>query len=883
MAIQIGQQLGTLEITALLGKGGMGEVYRARDTRLKREVAIKILPDEFARDVDRVNRFQREAEVLASLSHQNIAGIYDLQEVDGARFLVLELVEGETLADRIARGPIPIDEALLIAKSICEALEAAHEQGIVHRDLKPANIKITPDGKVKVLDFGLAKIGQTQSSSVLSNSPTLLSGSMPGMIIGTAAYMSPEQARGRDADQRSDVFAFGCVLYEMLTGRQAFRGEDVSDVLASVMKLDPDWSLLSQNAPASIHKLIRRCLTKDRKHRLQAIGEARIVMEDQLANPESEAEGAKPAEALSSKLAWILAAVGIAAALIVSFVHFRARPAVERTQRYTITLPENTASVHSFAISPDSHYVAIAAVVNGRRQLWLRPLDSFQAHAMPGTEDATYPFWSPDSRHIGFFAQGKLKKVAASGGPPQSLCDAQDGRGGSWTGDMIVFAPNGSAGGVIQRVSANGGGIPADVTTPKGVTRYPVLLPDGRRFLYLVTGVSAEHNGIEMRSLDGKEAQNILGAESSFVLTTGYLLFVRENNLMAQSFDAASGQTIGEVFQVAEGVSPTNNSYTPVTASETGVLVYERGGFAAGENNQMGWYDRNGKLLDAVGDVGRVWDPAISPDEKSVAYWRSSASGGDLWVRNLARGVEQRLTTDASFNVAPFWSPTGDRIVFRSTSGGSNGNLYQKAASGTGKDELLFGGPNNKVPAQWSRDGRFIVYSELDPKTKWDISVLPMNGRTDRKPIQFLRSEFNELFGQLSPDNYWMAYTSDESGQREVYVRPFPTGDGQWRISIAGGEQPRWRGDGNELFFVGADDKMMAVAVKAVPGAKPTFEAGAPVPLFETHLAQSYNGSLPEYDVTADGKRFLIDTTGDRPTTGQQLNVVVNWTTGLKK
>src|SRR5262245_24580665 len=442
-----GTKLGPYEIQTPIGEGGMGEVYRARDTKLKREVALKVLPEVFARDPGRMIRFQREAEVPASLNHSNIAHIYGVEECA----LAMELVEGETLA-----GPLPIETALNYAKQIAEALEYAHERGVIHRDLKPANVKITPEGVVKLLDFGLAKATDDPTAPAdASNSPTLTLGATSvGVILGTAAYMSPEQASGKVADRRSDIWSFGAVLFELLSGKQTFAGESVSDTLATVMKVDPDWSALPQDTPVSILKLMRRCLTRDRKRRLQAIGEARIVIEEQLANPQSEVAVPRRAEAPPSKLPWILAAVGISAALIVSYLHFREQPIVERTQRYTIALPENTTSIHSFAISPDVPDVAIAASWNGKRELWLRPLDALQAQPMPGTEDATFPFWSPDRRHIGFFAQDRLKRIAVSGGPAQSLCDAVGGRGGSWNHeDVIVFSSRGA----IQRVMAAGG------------------------------------------------------------------------------------------------------------------------------------------------------------------------------------------------------------------------------------------------------------------------------------------------------------------------------------------------------------------------------------------------------------------------------------------
>jgi Tol biopolymer transport system component len=707
-----------------------------------------------------------------------------------------------------------------------------------------------------------------------------------GMILGTAAYMSPEQAAGQPVDRRADIWAFGVVLWEMLTGQRLFTGDTVAHILADVLRAPIDFDKLPSATPRVIRDLVKRCLDRDVKNRLRDIGEARIV----LGNPVGQVHDLSRPAMGRSHVAWGVVAAALAVIAVgVSFVHFRETPPPEQTLRYTVTAPEGS-TVHSFAISPDGRALVIAAAANGKRQLWLRALDALQAQPMPFTEDATYPFWSPDSRYIGFFAQGKLKKVAASGGPAQSLCDAPVGRGGSWNrDDVILFTPN-ATGISIQRVAA-AGGVPVEVTKTKGDQRHPVFLPDGRHFLYLARAGTTEQNGVYVSSLDGKENRRLLADVSGVVFApparsdrTGHILFVRENTLMAQPFDAASAQVSGDVFPVAEGVSlTTDTSYTPATVSENGVLLYEAGG-AAGGTNQIGWYDRSGKSLGPVGAPGAVWDPAISPDEKSVVYRRLTGDVGDLWVRDLSRGTETRFTSNASFNLAPVWSPKGDRIVFASNRKGVY-NLYQKATSGSGQDELLLSNSLVNAPSQWSRDGRFIVYLEVDPKTRYDLWVLPTEGAAaDRKPIPFLRSEFNELFDQLSPDSHWMAFTSDRSGRREVYVRPFPPGEGEWTISIAGGEVPRWRGDGKELFFEAADGKMMAVPVKAITGAKPSFEAGAPVALFDAHIAHSTSGALFEYDVTADGKRFLIDTTsGAGAASSPPLTVVTNWNAGAKK
>jgi serine/threonine protein kinase len=852
-----GSTIAHYRITAKLGEGGMGDVYRATDTKLGREVALKILPEAFARDADRMARFTREAQVLASMNHPNIAQIYGIED----RALVMELVEGETL-----KGPLPLETALDYARQIADALEAAHEKGIVHRDLKPANIKVTPQGAVKVLDFGLAKAAE-QPAAKAENSPTLtISPTRAGLILGTAAYMSPEQARGKPVDKRADIWAFGCVLYEMIAGRQAFTGETITDILAAVVKTEPDVT----RVPSRVRRLIESCLKKDPKQRLRDIGDVWLQLDE-----------APQVKTRLLKLPWAVAVVLGVIASVVSLVHFRETSPQKSVLRSMIAAPENAANLSSFAISPDGRLLAIAAEENGKRQLWLRPLNAVQSQVMSGTEDAIYPFWSPDSRYIAFFAQGKLKKIAASGGPAQVLSDAVFGLGGSWSREDVIVFCHGSGLAKIQRVSA-AGGVATDVGEIKSQPRFPVFLPDSRHFLYMINGTSADKNGIYLGSFDGREDRRVLEDVSSVAFAAGHLLYIRENTLIAQRFDVAKRQAVGEVLPLAERVSYGLSNYAPVTVSETGVLMYESGG-AAGGNNQMGLYDRSGKLLAKVGAPGQVYDPAISPDEKSVAFRLFAGSRSDLWVRDLTHGTERRLTTDPSFNLAPFWAPNGDRIVFESNRKGSIYNLYQKAAGGMGQDELLFENGNNKAPSQWSHDGRFIVYRESDPKTKLDIWVLPVEGSEQHKRFPFLHSEFNELHGQLSPDSNWMAYTSDESGRREVYVRSFPSGEFQQPISVAGGEQPRWRRDGKEVFFVGGDGKMMAVPVKAVAGTKPSLEVGSPLPLFDTHLVQVNNNQWFEYDVTADGKRFLLDTAGVGSTSTPFLNVVVNWDAGLKK
>jgi serine/threonine protein kinase len=890
MALTIGTQLGSHEITALLGKGGMGEVYRARDLKLKREVAIKILPEEFSRDSDRVSRFQREAEALASLNHPNIAGIYDLAEASGTRFLVLELVEGETLADRIERGPIPVDEALDIAKQIAEALEAAHERSIIHRDLKPANVKLTPEGKVKVLDFGLAKaMDGAPTNATASNSPTLLSGTMGGMLIGTAAYMSPEQAAGKPVDRHADIWSYGVVLYEMLTGRCLFEGgETISHTLADVLRAPIDLSKLPVATPVLIRSLLQRCLDRDVKTRLRDIGEARVAISRMGQDVAQHVESA-PVHLRFSFAAWIAAAVFALALAVLAFLHFREPSLPEHKLRYTIATPE-LGSLHSFAVSPNGQSVVAAIRVNGKLDLWLRPMDALQWQLMPTTENANYPFWSPDSRNIGFFAQGQLRRIAASGGPSQPVCAADPGRGGTWNRDnVILFSPS-FGDHAIRRVPATGG-VPTDLIKSKsGSPQFPWFLPDGGHFLYEMSGAaSAEENGIYVASTDARENRRVVPDNSGFAFAPpsygsriGHLLFIRENNLMAQPLNAGTVQIAGDVFPVAEAVGLAQNLYAPVSVSDNGILFYWAGGFGGGGSFQLVWYDHAGRDPKPEGMPSNIIMPAISPDGKMIAFSKGSSGGGnrDIWIRDLVRGNERRLTTDMSQNAVPVWSPkTGDRIVFRSNRNGHAGDLYLRASSGAGQDEVLLSTPNSKVVDQWSRG--FIVYHEVDPKTKDDLWYLPVDetGKPSGKPVAFVHSEFDELHGQLSPDGLWMAYTSNVSGQREVYVQPFPSADNEMKISSAGGEQPRWRGDGKELFYQAADGKINAVTVTVIPGSKPSLQFGAPVPLFDAHSSAGSNAFL-NYDVTADGKRVLVSTIGaiSAPgSTAPPLNVRVNW------
>jgi Tol biopolymer transport system component len=883
MTLSIGNRLGPYEIQAPLGAGGMGEVYRGRDTNLNRDVALKVLPGLFAADPDRLARFKREAQVLASLNHPNIGAIYGLEEFPSWRALVLELVEGPTLADRISAGPIPLDEALAIARQITDALAAAHEKGIIHRDLKPANVKLRPDGTVKVLDFGLAKAlepGPVSADTPQSATITSPAMTQAGVILGTAAYMSPEQARGRPADKRSDVWAFGCVLFEMLGGRRAFAGEDVAEMLAHVLTHEPRWSLLPPATPPAIRRLLRRCLERDRSRRLADIADARLEIDER----DGEANAGVPARPVARLRRWLPWAVATGA-LLLSMLAFaalysrRAPIGTPAATRFLIDPPPKTELRGTFAVSPDGRSVALRGVTDGKVLLWVRALESLAARPLAGTEEAGWPFWSPDSRFIGFFADGKLKKVAATGGPAQTLCDATDARGGSWNADgVILIAPRPLD--VLYRVSSAGG-------TPTPLTKldpsrgelghhYPYFLPDGRHFLYLATCSQPELEGIHVGSLDSRETKLLVKTHSSGAYAPpGYLLFLRDRTLMAQKFDADRLVIAGDPFPVAEEVDRIGPvRLANFSVSRTGVLVSRSG---SSEATQLTWFDRQGEQLGTVGPIANYSVPWLSPDEHRITFSFAAREGdSDIWLIDVARGTPTRFTFDPSPDLSPVWSPDGGRILFTSLRDG-HGNLYQRAASGGGADEVLVQSDFSKMPNDWSADGKFILYQELNPGTSNDLWIFPVAG--GQKQLPFLKTPFDERQGRFSPNGRWIAYASNESGPWQVYVRSFPDSGGKWQVSTNGGGQPQWRRDGRELFYVSADRKLMAVEVN---GNGPTFEAGTPKELFVLRIqAIGLPGPRNYYAASKDGQRFLVVKVPGDPT-GSPTAVVLNWTADLK-
>jgi eukaryotic-like serine/threonine-protein kinase len=884
MAISPNTRLGRYEIRSQLGAGGMGEVYLARDPKINRDVAIKVLPAAFSSDSERLRRFEQEAQAAGELNHPNILSIYDVDTHDGSPYVVSELLEGETLREQLNGTALPVRKAIDYALQIAHGLAAAHEKGIVHRDLKPENLFVTKDGRVKILDFGLAKLIEPRNGSeVRTDLPTRKRNTDPGTVVGTVGYMSPEQVRGQRVDHRSDLFSLGVILYEMLSGKRAFRGDSAIETLNAILKEDPpELSESNSQINSALEKVVMHCLEKSPEQRFQSARDVAFALGALSGLSSSRTmTAALPPTAMPKKrerVAWIVAGVcllGLLAALPFAIAYSRRAPVDERVLKFSVLTPEKAALAGTIALSPDGRRLAFVASFEGQNLLWVRSLDSLSAQELPGTEGASSPFWSPDSRFIGFFAKGKLKKADASGAPPQTLCDVPVSRGGTWNRDgVIVFAPG--VPGPLYRVSA-AGGEPSPMTALdqsrfETSHRWPYFLPDGRHFLYLVRSDQA---GVYVGSLDAKETKRLLPTTlNAAYAPPGFLLFLRNDTLMAQPFDADELELSGEPFAVAEGVA-----YNPglgrgvFSVSENGVLAYRSGG---GQINQPLWFDRGGKQIGSLGAAGLYFTLWLSPDETRAAVDRMDTQTGanDIWLLDLSRGIPSRLTTDPANDSNPLWSPDGSHIVFSSSREGVS-SLYQKIASGGGNEEVLLKSSEAKVPDDWSSDGQFIVYQTLNQKTRWDLWVLPMSG--ERQPFPFLQAEFNEQQAQFSPDRKWLAYTSDESGAPEIYVQTFPASGGRWRVSTGGGCQPRWRRDGKELFYIAVDGKLMAVDVKL--GA--TFEAGVPKTLFGTRVF-SLTDFRNHYAVTADGQRFLINSTIEE-TSATPISVVVNWTADLKR
>ena len=838
--ILTGRRIGAYQLDTLLGAGGMGEVYRARDSKLGRDVAIKILPPRFTANPERLARFEREARVLAALNHPNVAAIYGFEESDGIRALVLELVEGETLAERIQRGPLSIKDALTIARQLVDALDAAHERGIVHRDLKPANIKIAPDGAVKVLDFGLAKAVLAEgATSDLSRSPTItVDRTQNGVVLGTAAYMSPEQARGQAVDKRTDIWAFGCVVYEMVTGNVAFPGATISDTIAAILERDPDWTALPAATPEPVRRLLHRCLEKDPKRRLRDIADASSIVTEEV-----PAAPMVPSNRRSTKAVWVLAA--ISAAVLAGFLLLRPDQNESRVEpiKFTFEPPENATLLREgleTAVSPDGTRVAFVAQGNsGPTSIWIRSMSSQESQRIEGTDNAIGPFWSPDGQFLGFFAQGKLKKVAVDGGPPQNICTTTPGLGATWsqTGE-IVFNPINRA--PLMRVSASGG-TPQQLTTldagrHENSHRWPSFLPDGRHFLFTARSNEQENTAVYVGSLDSPETTRLLTEQTNAVYASpGYLLFGRQGTLMAQRFDADKIQLSGEAFPVAGNIdqeTPSANAFFSVSKNGRVIAFHE----ASRSLDELTWFDREGKAQGTISSKGLYGWPRLSPDGRRLAVWMPDSESGnrDIWLVDVGNGTRTRFTSNPANDWYPEWSSDGAYVTFASDRT-PRASTYRKAVGGDRDEELL-------------------VAPDGAPVSRW--RTYPF--------VEGIAASYSQ-FGR------WVAYQSLKSGTREIYVRSLEE-PAEHRISMMGGAYPRWRADGKELFYETPDNGMMAVATSLGE----SFTAATPKLLFHMCSARRSDSQYPDYEVTPDGNRFLFSCQAQE-NKKRSITVAIQW------
>jgi eukaryotic-like serine/threonine-protein kinase len=880
MSLAPGTKLGPYEVVSAIGAGGMGEVYKARDTRLGREVAIKVLPPHLSSSEEMRQRFEREAKAISQLSHAHICALYDVGSHEGTEFLVMEYLEGETLATRLLKGALPLAQTLAFGIEIADALDKAHRQGIIHRDLKPGNIMLTRAG-VKLLDFGLAKaIAPASPQSGLTSLPTMATPqnlTQQGTILGTFQYMAPEQLEGAEADVRSDIFALGAVLYEMATGQKAFQGKSQASLIGSILKEEPPpVTSVAPMTPPALDRVIKTCLSKDPENRFQTAHDVKLQLQWVA---EGGSQAGLPAPVLArrknrEKLAWAAAAVAALAAIGFAAAFVRRAPAKARTVRFEIPTPEEVTAIDLPRVSPNGRIIAFNATdSSGKTRIWVRPLNSLTAQPLSGTDGATRPFWSPDSRFLGFVAEGKLKKIDVSGGPPQKVCDAPTGSDGSWSPEGVILF-DGAGNDPIYRVSASGGSpsVAVKASTERKETQvgWPEFLPDGKHFLYMATGQKPENTEYRVATLDSKETKTLAPAQTMITYAPpGYLLFVRDRTLVAQSFNPGSIKTTNEPVPLAERVGTNSVGLALFSVSREGTLVYRTG--EAG--TRMVWMDRAGKEIEAVGDPGESHNPALSPKSDRLAYDLSDSRGGrvDIWIRDLVRGVSSRFTFGAADEIAPVWSPDATRIVFSDNRSGTY-DLYQKFADGQGEEKLLLHSDEDKYPSDWSRDGKYIAYVNQSKDTGFDIFILPTFG--EAKPFPFVKTSFNEFWPVFSPDGRFLAYQSNESGRNEVYVQSFPGPGGKWQVSTAGGVEPKWNADGKEIVYRAPDQNLMAVEVKAAD----SFQAGVPKPLFAARVAPGI--ARNRYVAAPDDQRFLVVAPIKResmtPTT-----VVLNWAAEL--
>ena len=883
MALMSGTKLGPYEIESPLGSGGMGEVYRARDTRLERTVAIKVLPTHLSSDPDRRQRLEREAKAVSKLSHPHICTLYDIGHQDGIDFLVMELVEGETLEQRLVKGALPLEQTVRYGAQIADALAKAHKLGFTHRDLKPANIILAKSG-AKLMDFGLAKQSDV---APLGTTPTQMTAEQSkltkeGTIVGTFQYMAPEQLEGKDADARTDIFALGEVIYEMATGQPAFAGKSGASLIAAVLSSEPQPMAATQPlTPPALERVVKKCLAKDPDERWQNAADLSSEL-----NWIAETGGhtvAKTAVADArgkrEALAWLVAAV-LAVVLIVGAVWWRSSKPPEETKYFSASLPF---SAYDLALAPNGHTLAVVAYqeASGKNVIWIYEVGSQGGRVLSETEGATYPFWSADGKTLGFFKDGKLKKLDIAGGSAQTLCDAPSGRGGSWNKDgVIIFTPEATLGPGrgLYRVSASGG-TPSRISEPdtsrgEQSHRWPVFLPDGRHYLYMAANFTGQKgvNAVFVGSLDSNEKHFVMEASANVAYAApGYLLFPREKTLLAQKFDATRFALTGEPTTILPDVQYQPQVRRAVFAvSDGGLLIAQTGGGVA--LSQPLWFDRTGKELGAAGRPDVYGNVFLAPNGTSIAVDKTDMASlnTDVWTYDLQRESAKRLTFDLAFDVLPIWSPDGSRLVFASNRQ-LDVDLYVKNSGGAQEEHAIVHDEFNKVPNSWSPDGKYILYTR--GTDLWFLTLPELKSRLFLKAVSIVRN------GQFSPDGKWVAYASNETGKWEIYVTSFPDARGKWQISTGGGEQARWRGDGKELFFLSSDSKIMVASVTA--GAN--FDASSPVALFQTTPRQpvSTNDQFV-YDVSRDGQRFLFLTQVKQSET-TPMSVVLNWAAMLNR
>ena len=890
MSLNSGTRLGPYEIQSPLGAGGMGEVYRAHDTRLERTVAIKVLPSNLSADPNLRQRLEREAKAVSKLSHPHICTLHDIGHQDGIDFLVMELVEGETLEQRLLKGPLPTDQTIRYGAQIADALAKAHKLGITHRDLKPSNIMLTKSG-AKLMDFGLAKrSGPSPLASALTEM-TIEHAKLTseGMLVGTFQYMAPEQLEGKEADARTDIFAFGEVLYEMATGKPAFSGKSRASLIASILTTDPPpMAQLQPLTPPALERVVKKCLGKDPEERWQSASDLTSELNWIL---EGGSQAGMTAPLVTSqrthreKMMWALATLGLCVAAVVATLYVRPIAKPVGVIRSSIPSEDGATPIWTgdFAgpavLAPDGSALAfVTSREQGASVLWVRKLNALHGSALAGTDGAIFPFWSADSRSLGFFAGGKLKTVSVDRGTPSDVCDAPGGRGGTWNADgTIVFAPAFQS--ALVQVPASGG-VPKPVTvldTSKHDShRWPYFLPDGRHFLYLALTHNQPRDpkdGIYFASLDGKQNRLLVTGYTNAAYAAGRLLFMRDSTLMAQFMDPETGELRGQAERVAEDVLVDGTIWRAgFDASGAGLLAYAAGGQIPA---QAAWYDRSGKELGTVGEkVFNLNSVRLSPDGTRLATEAGDANS-EIWINELKRQVNTRLTFGSGASSTPVWSPDGRWIAYIGVRG--RNNLYRKATNGMGQEEVLLEGDNlNRAPSDWSPDGKSLLFGTGDFASSGQIWLLPLEG--DRKPVSLVQGNFVAANARFSPDGHWVAYNSTESGRPEVYVMPFGSGAGKWQVSGAGGVLPVWRHDGKELFYWSLDNNLVSVPVQLK---KDAVEVGAPHTMFRLRNPQGNVGLISPYDVTGDGQRFVVIETPQLAS--KPITLVTNWTAELKQ